>query len=295
LPKPTGDNTTETRSFALLAGTPPPIGMAVAEFDSFAFPADPTDLGLAFEEVSYPGPDGDLDAWFLPGTGSRWIIAVHGLGATPREFLRMIDATRQLALPTLVIAYRNDAGAPASEGALILAGQEEWQDVAAAVEYTRSLGASDVVLYGASMGGALVLSYALEQPVAPVAGLILESPNADLRHAIDVRSGEALPIGGPIGDSFLGVGRLFATMRTGIDFDTVDYVARADALTMPILLFHGKDDRTVPFAVGEALAEARPDLVEFHGLDDAGHVRAWNEDPDAFREIVTAFLENLAD
>jgi alpha-beta hydrolase superfamily lysophospholipase len=197
-------------------------------------------------------------------------------------------------MPTLIVNYRNDPGAPATEGALILAGQEEWEDVAAAVAYAGSRGASDVVLYGASMGGALVLSYLLEEPTAPVAGVILEAANADLRHAIDIRSGEALPIGGLIGDSFLAVGRLFTTMRTGIDFDTVDYVARSGDLTVPMLVFQGRADTTVPFAIGEALAEARPDLVEFHPLDDAGHVRAWNEDPDDYREIVTAFLGNLA-
>ncbi|HAX80982.1 MAG TPA: hypothetical protein DCY40_00240 [Actinobacteria bacterium] len=289
----TGAGTIETRPFTLLEGTPPPVGASIADLDGFAFPGDPTSLGLDFAKVSYPGPDGDLSAWFVPGTGTRWIVAVHGLGAAPREFLRMLDSTRELGMPTLIVSYRNDPGAPATEGALILAGQEEWEDVAAAVEYATTQGATDVVLYGASMGGALVLSYLLEEPAAPVAGVVLEAANADLRHAIDLRSGEALPIGGPIGDSFLAVGRVFTTMRTGIDFDTVDYVARADDLTAPMLVFHGRDDTTVPFAVGAALAAARPDLVEFHALDDTGHVRAWNEDPEAYRAILRAFLEGL--
>jgi hypothetical protein len=105
----------------------------VAALDSFAFPGDPTILGLAFDKVAFPGPDGDLSAWFVPGTGTRWIVAVHGLGASPREFLRMLDSTRELGMPTLIVTYRNDPGAPATEGALILAGQEEWEDVAAAV------------------------------------------------------------------------------------------------------------------------------------------------------------------
>ena len=290
----TGDGPTETRSFTLLEGTPPPVGAGVAALDSFAFPGDPAILGLAFDKVAFPGPEGDLSAWLVPGTGTRWVVAVHGLGASPREFLRMLDSTRELGMPTLIVTYRNDPGAPATEGRLILAGQEEWEDVAAAVAYAGRRGASDVVLYGASMGGALVLSYLLEAPTAPVAGVILEAANADLRHVIDIRSGEALPIGGLIGNSFLAVGRLFTTMRTGIDFDTVDYVARSGDLTVPMLVFQGREDTTVPFAIGEALAEARPDLVEFHPLDDAGHVRAWNEDADDYREIVTAFLGNLA-
>lgn len=288
-----GDGPLETRSFTLLEGSPPPIGASVADLDSFAFPGDPTNVGLEFETVTYPGPSGDLSAWLVPGTGHRWIVAVHGLGASPREFLRLLDATRDLGMPTLIITYRNDPGAPTTEGALILAGQREWEDVAAAVEYATTRGATEVVLYGASMGGALVLSHLLEAPDAPVIGAVLEAPNADLRRAIDIRSGEGLPIGGPIGDSFLAVGRLIASLRTGIDFDTVDYVARAEALPVPILLFHGREDTSVPFAVGEALAAARPDLIEFHPMEDAGHVRAWNEDPTAYREILSTFLETL--
>lgn len=283
----------ETRPFRLLEGDPPPIGADVAVFDGFAFPGDPAGLGLVFQTVTYPGPNGDLDAWFIPGEGSRWIVAIHGLGSPKREFLRMLDSLGDLAMPTLVISYRNDPGAPPGSGSLILAGQREWADVAAAVDYALSEGATDVVLSATSMGGALALSYLLEAPDAPVVGAILEAPNADLRQVVGLRSGEALPIGGPVGDSLLGVGRLITWIRTGVDFDTVDYVDRSGGLTVPILLFHGRDDDSVPFPVGESLAEARPDLVEFHPVDDAGHVKAWNEDPDEYRRIVTEFLEGL--
>jgi len=288
---PTG----ETRPFHLIEGSLPPVGADVASFDGFAFPGDPTVLGLAFESVTYSGPNGDLDAWFVPGEGSRWIIAVHGLGSPKREFLRMLDSLRALAMPTLVISYRNDPGAPPGSGSLILAGQREWRDVAAAVDYALSEGADDVVLYATSMGGAVALSYMLEQPDAPVVGAVLEAPNADMRQVVSLRSGEALPVGGPIGGSLLAMGRLITWMRTGLDFDTVDYVDRAGDLSVPILLFHGKDDDSVPFPVGEALARARPDLVEFHPLDGAGHVKAWNEGPEEYRQIVTDFLRRLDD
>jgi pimeloyl-ACP methyl ester carboxylesterase len=287
-----GSGTTEVRPFTLMEGSPPPIGAAVAEFDPFAFDGDPSGLGLQFETVTYPGPLGDLTAWYLPGEGSRWIVAVHGLGADQREWLRMIDSLRDLHMPTLLVSYRNDDGAPATSDHLILAGQEEWPDVAAAVDWAVDHGASDVVLFGASMGAALTLSYALEQPER-VAGMVLESPLADLRMVVGIRAGEGIPIGGPIGDSLVAVARLFTSMRTGVDFGTVSYVDRAADLTAPVLLFHGTDDDSVPFAVGEALADARPDLIEFHPLQGAYHVRAWNEDPDAYREIVTRFLNRL--
>ncbi|MGB8360420.1 MAG: alpha/beta hydrolase, partial [Acidimicrobiia bacterium] len=141
---------------------------------------------------------------------------------------------------------------------------------------------------------AMTLGYALEETRDVVDGLILEAPAADMREIVQLRSGEALPIKGPIGDSLLTVGRLVTSLRTGLDFDRVDYVDRADELDVPILLFQGRDDTTVPFEIGEALAEARPDLVEFQPVDDAFHVRAWNEDSSGYAQTITEFLGRVA-
>jgi fermentation-respiration switch protein FrsA (DUF1100 family) len=283
----------EIRPFTLLGGAQPALGTDVASFDAFAFLSDPAVLGIEFETVTYRGPLGDLEAWLVPGDGSTWIVAVHGLGADRTEFLRFLSATDDLNYPTLVVRYRNDEGAPIANDLKILAGQEEWEDVAAAVDYALVNGASDVVIYGASMGGALTLGYAYNTSQDTIRALILESPVADMREVIQLRSGEALPIGGFIGDSMLSVGRGVAWLRTGLDFDTVDYVDRADELAVPVLLLHGRADTTIPFAVGESLAEARPDQVEFHPVDGAAHVRAWNEDPEQYAATVGAFLERV--
>lgn len=284
------DGATETRPFALLEGDLPPIGEDVADFDSFAYPDDPSVLGVDYETVTYPGPQGDLEAWYVPGEGSTWIVAVHGRAADRIEHLRLIEAIEELQYPMLVIRYRNDPGAPATNGSLLLLGQEEWADVAAAVDYALGNGASDVVVYGSSMGGALTLGYAMEESRDVIRALVLEAPPADVREITRLRSGEALPVGGPIGDSILAAGRGVTWLRTGLDFDRVDYVDRANELTVPVLLFHGTEDTTVPIETSEALAAARPDLVEFHPLADAEHVRAWNEGPEAYAAVVSDFL-----
>lgn len=286
-------DTTETRPFHLLWGSEPPVGAGVADFDSFAFAPDPSMIGLPFETVTYPSELGDLEAWYLPGEGTTWLVGVHGQSSDRTEFLRFLDATRELGYPSLVVRYRNSADSPTTDGSRILMGQEAWRDVRAAVDHALANGATDVVVYGPSLGGAVTLGYALNEPRDVIRGLILEAPVADFREAIRIRSGEALPVGGPVGDSLLAVGRMFARVRTGIDFDAVDYVDRADRLDVPVLLFHGVDDTKVPFAVGEALAEARPDLIEFHPVPDAYHVRAWNEDPEGFAATVAAFLERI--
>jgi uncharacterized protein len=284
---------TETRELVVLEGTAPPVGRDRVDVDSFAFPPDPARIGLAFDTVTYPSPLGELEAWLFPGERDTWIVAVHGGGADRHEFLRLVDATAGLGYPTLVVRYRNDPGSPATDGRLLLAGQREWEDVAAAIDLARTSGASDVVLAGASMGGALILGYLVEGDADVVRGVILEAPSADVREIVRLRSGEALPVGGLLGDSILAVGRAITSLRTGLDFDTVDYVDRADELTSPLLLFHGTEDSKVPVEISESLTAARPDLVEFHAVAGGAHVRAWNEDPKTYADTLRTFLERI--
>ena len=292
-PSEESDGVVQTRSFTLLDGDPPPVGESVVEFDTFAFPGDPSSVGLDFETITYPSELGELEAWYLPGDGSTWLIAVHGLGSDRREFLRSLDAIGELRYPTLVVTYRNDPGAPSTEGNLILMGQEAWRDVGAAVDVAVDRGASDVVLIGPSMGGALSLSFAMNDRRDLVRGIVLDAPAADLREIVDIRSGEALPVGGPLGDSLLAAGRLFTSLRTGLDFDEVDYVDRLDEIGVPILLFHGQADTRIPFEIGTDMHAARPDLVEFVPVSDAAHIRSWNEGPDEFDRRLTDFLERI--
>ncbi len=287
------DGDIETRPFSVIQGSLPAIGENIVDFDNFAYPNDPSVLGIEYEVVSYVTSLGEVEAWLFAGSSDTWIVAVHGNAADRTEYLRFVDSISSLGHPVLVIRYRNDPDSPTSGDSLILMGQEEHEDVAAAVDYALAEGASDVIVYGTSLGGALALGYALDESRGVIRGLILEAPAADLREIVRLRSGEALPIGGPIGDSFLAVGRLVVSLRTGLDFDTVDYVERAAELDMPILLFHGADDPKVPVEISENLAAARPDLVEFHSIPDAAHVRAWNEDPAVYTSTVTAFLERI--
>lgn len=292
-PRESFEGGVEVRRLTLLDGSPPPLGPEVADVDSFAFPSDPARAGLAFEVVTYPGPLGPLEAWSFPGEGTLWLIGVHGVGADRHDLLRFVVATRDLNVPTLVIRYRNDPDAPATDGSLILAGQDEWEDVAAAIAYAQEQGATGVVLAGVSMGGALSLAAALHDDAHLVRGLILEAPTADLRQIVALRSGEALPVGGVLGDAILALGRGVTSLRTGIDFDAVDYVGRADELDVPVLLFHGTADPTVPFEVGQALADARPDLVEFQPVAGGEHVRAWNLDPSGYAVRIRTFVAGL--
>ncbi len=66
---------------------------------------------------------------------------------------------------------------------------------------------------------------------------------------------------------------------------TYEQVGKMD---MPVLLFWGRNDRTVPFEYNETLRAMLPN-VEFHVIEDCGHIPHY-EKPDEVNPILLEFL-----
>jgi 3-oxoadipate enol-lactonase len=75
----------------------------------------------------------------------------------------------------------------------------------------------------------------------------------------------------------------YEQMRAGARFDVSRDVGN---ITSPTLVIHGSEDRYVPVANAEALAEAIPD-AKLRVLDDAGHLVFIERFADVNREVVT--------
>ncbi len=277
------------REFSPLQGTPE-IG-DLARLDSFAHPGDPQQAhGIPFEEVTFSSELGEFPAWFIDGSRDTWVIFVHGKGANRREALRMLPTVVRLGFPSLIITYRNDVEAPASPDGFYRFGQTEWKELEGAAEYAFQHGADELVLVGYSMGGAIAVNFLYEsRPAQRVQGAILDAPMLDFEATIDWGARDAGASG------FLSAtGKVIAEVRFAINFNELNYLKRADKLAVPILLFQGDDDPTVPVVTSDALAEARPDIVTYVRVAGAGHVRSWNVDPAAYEASVRDFLQRVA-
>ena len=99
----------------------------------------------------------------------------------------------------------------------------------------------------------------------------------------------------PIPGILTEIAKGLTSFRFGIDFGELDHLSRADHLSAPILLFHGDTDKTVPITTSSALANARPDIVEYVRNANVGHVHSWNSDGAAYEETVTDFLRGLTE
>jgi dienelactone hydrolase len=263
----------------------------------FAGPPDES-LGLETHHVVFDTQLGPMPAWLVPArhTG-RWAILVHGRGARREECLRAIPALHDAGITALVPCYRNDVGAPAGPDGRYGLGLSEWHDLDRAARFALDSGAGELIMFGWSMGAAIVLQMLDQSELQErVSRVVFDAPVVDwadvLAHHARLNSVpapvEALSrtlMGHPRARRLVGVREVVEVART-------DWVTRADELRHPILLIHSLDDEFVPVGPSQALAAARPDLVDFEPWHLARHTKEWNVDPQRWERLVADFVRD---
>jgi pimeloyl-ACP methyl ester carboxylesterase len=243
-------------------------------------------LGLPYTDVNVSGELGLMPAWFIPGQTNTWAIVVHGINGNPEEDLRIVPALHREGLPSLLITYREDLGAPRSPDGLHHMGLTEWRDLQAAARYALSHGAQRLLLVGYSMGGAITTQFMQHSPLAShVAGLLLDAPALDWKAILAFNAREmglasfaADPVEWMIGE------------RIHADWNDLDALRHAGDFHLPILLFHGMQDKLVPISSSDEFAKELPRWVTYYRVPKAGHTEAWNVDPELYEQRVSSFL-----
>lgn len=264
-------------------------GMKVA-FDVDVFAGDPRQtLGLHFSTVMVPDELGPMPAWLIPGRSATWAIVVHGINGDQQVGLRIVPTLHRSGLPAMLISYRGDLGSPPSPDGMHHMGLTEWHDLQAAVRYALGHGAQRVLLVGYSMGGAIVAQFMEHSPLRHrVAGLMLDAPALDWRSILEFN---ATQMGLP---SFLALPVEWAIdARIDPDWKSLDVLSQPGAFHLPILLFHGIEDKLVPIADSDGFAAKLPRWVTYYRVPKAGHTESWNVDPRLYARRLTAFLHRI--
>jgi pimeloyl-ACP methyl ester carboxylesterase len=262
-----------------------------AELNASVYEGNPTQaLGIPFTRVGVPTSLGSMPAWLVSGRGDTWVIWVHGYDSNRANGVRYLPALRRSGLPTLLISYRNDVGAPKSKDGLIHLDATEWLDLQSAAKWAQAHGARHLVLWGDSMGGGIVCNFIRFSSLAPsVKSLILDAPALSWK-PIFALQGDVRGVPGIVTDS----AEFVIEKRIDFDYNKYDQLDHMGSFQTPIRLFHGTADETVPITTSDEFAQKLPRLVKYTRVRNAGHVESWNVDPAAYDKQVLAFLKQTA-
>ncbi len=245
-------------------------GMFVMQRQFQYFPSrnnpPPAAVGLAdVTAESIATPDGEiLVLWYAPAAGQPTILYFQGNGGDIADRADRFAAYRAQGFGVAFLSYRGyggSTGRPTEAGLLT--------DARAAYDWLTARGTAPgmIALVGESLGTGVAVQLAAERRVGAV---VLEAPYAA---AVDIAAGiyPWLPV------------RLLMKDQ----FRSIDHIA---AVTAPILILHGTDDRVIPYASGRALYDAVTAPTIFVSLDGEGHEALYQ--PTTWAQEIT-FLQGL--
>ena len=261
---------------------------------------EPEQLGYETTIVSLPLPHGVGWGWVIAPEGAvpgRWAVHVHGRGALPHETLRGVEPFAEAGYTSLVIAYRNDRGAPDGLGSRYGLGLAEQDDVDAVIGWARNQGATDVVVVGWSMGGtASVLAVGRGRNREVVRGLVLDSPALDWPGLLQQQAKLAhLPIAiAELAGLMLRLGLVRGAIadHRGTDIAELTAPKLARLIRVPTLIHASAGDTFVPWEGSLRVAQLRSSLVRLHP-SRGEHVKLWNADPVGWKRETARFLAEL--
>lgn len=227
---------------------------------------------LDMQVVELKTEDGlGLLAWYKPppATDAKLVIVFHGnagnIGHRAHKARRFLDA----GFGVLLVAWRGFAGNPGSpsEDGLM-------RDARAAMGFARAQGIPEtrIALYGESLGSGLAVAMAAEAATAgtPVAGVVLEAPYTTI--------------------PAVAQHHYFYVPAVLLVHDKYDSLSRIAGIKAPLLIVHGRRDRTVPIRFGETLYAAAAEPKQAAWLDEAAHNNVYEF---GAGERVVAFLKQL--
>jgi len=224
------------------------------EKNGLFFPArdlyrSPATEGLAFEDVYFNSNSSKLHGWFIPASGEKIVLWMHGNAGNIADRLdQAIKMKRTLGVSSFMFDYRgygNSEGKPSEAGL--------YEDAEAALAWlmgTRGIDPRNIILYGHSLGTAVAVDLALGQG-ADTAGIVLESP-------------------------FTSAAGMARRMYMGLPVHWImsvklDNIGRIGDVKMPILIIHGVRDTVIPFGMGKKVFDAAPEPKTFLPIANGDH------------------------
>ena len=248
----------------------------------------PEDLGMPeYETIVLPNR---TKAWLFQGN-STWVIHVHGRKATKAENLRGIKSLASFGFSQLSMSHESDPQPEGLGSAQSYFGVKEYSQIADAVSFAESKGATSVILYGWSLAGLFIGEYlASNRRSHSITAVILDSPLIDLKETLELQSinaGMDEIFGSEVYSKLLGskILKLLGLQRPRIPS------LKGFCFDVPVLLMYSRTDGYVSMnSVDSISSKFQIDRVEFN---DSRHCRLYNGDPEKYKSGLVSFINSL--
>ncbi len=246
------------------------------DFDSYE--KEPFDLTLRDGYVIH----GD----YYPLDLKKVVIISHGHGDNKYTGIRFLQVFRKLGYTTVIYDLR---GHGHNEPYVCTLGLNESKDLMELIDAVKKrFPEAEIGLHGLSMGcGTTVLALKYKPDVSFVV--------ADCGYAIlkELCKDRLISVKSPSW-MFFGV-NLCNQLRYGYSAADVNPIDSLDDNEIPILFFHGMEDKLIRYQHSEWMYERnKGSLKELHLIPDTAHAHSWNHDPDNYEKIVRDFLEKVS-
>ena len=235
----------------------------------------PASIGVEGSEVEIPfkslgGRAETLHGFWLPATGLRVILYLHGNGDNIGVNLPHAVLLRSLGISVLLFDYRGygqSSGPFPCESRVSEDAEAAWQFLV----NDRHYAPQQIVIYGHSLGGAVAIELASRHPQA--GALIVESSFTNIADMARYTGFFALfPL------------RLLLSNR-------FDSIAKIGALRMPKLFVHGTGDWTVPCRMTHELFKAAAEPKALVIIEGGGHLNNSTVGGDVYLDAIREFLK----
>ena len=241
------------------------------------------------EDVTIDAGEVTLAGWFYdnPQDGDCAVLLLHGYRSTRAGALQYAPLFWDRGCDLLAYDARGHGNSTES---LHTYGYHEKEDGVAAAKWLMArtgLAQENIGLAGVSYGASTVLQMIPQLP--DVAFVLADSPYQDLKTITAYQGASQF---GPWTAMFLPGGYAIAELRADFEVNDVSPKNAVSNADTPLFLTHAKDDSFTPVTHSEAIyANSNQALTQLSITDwGAGHAQSIIVDPEAFKQMVDAFL-----